>query len=146
LGLQAGAHNLPFVPVLGLIGSDYLRVRKDLKTIKDPYTENEYVAVPAIIPDVAVIHAYKGDRFGGLTTHSYREERLLAMASKVTIAVVEELLEPDEVVPGLYEVYISPLHVDAVVVSPGGAHPTECPGKYKTDFKHLDEYMAAAKN
>ncbi len=146
LGLQAGVQNLPFIPVLGLIGSDYLKYRPDLKMVKDPYTGNEYVAYPPIIPDVSLIHGYKGDRFGGLTTHAYREDRLLAMAAKVTIAVVEELLEPDEVVPGLYEIYISPLHVDAVVVAPGGAHPTACPGKYETDFKHLDEYVAAAKD
>lgn len=132
--------------MLGLVGSDYLTVRKDLKMVKDPYTGNEYVAYPAIVPDVSVIHAYKGDRFGGITTHGYREERLLAMAAKVTIAVVEELVEPDEVLPGLYQIYVSPLHVDVVVVAPGGAHPTACPGKYETDFKHLDEYVAASRD
>ena len=132
--------------MLGLIGSDYLKFRDDLKTVIDPYTGNEYIAAPAIMPDVAIIHGYKGDRFGGVTTHSYREDRLVAMAAKVTIAVVEELVEPDEVLPGLYEIYISPLHVDAVVVAAGGAHPTGCPGKYDTDFNHLDEYVAASKD
>ena len=146
LGLQAGVQNLPFIPVLGLLGSDYLKYRSDLKTVKDPYTGKEYIAYPAIIPDISLIHAYKGDRFGGLTTHAYREDRLVAMAAKKTIAVVEELVEPDEVVPGLYEIYVSPFHIDAVVVAPGGAHPTACPGKYETDYKHLDEYVAASKD
>jgi len=145
LGLQAGVQNLPFTPVLGLKGSDYLTYRDDLKTDIDPYSGKEYIADPAIIPDVGIIHGYKGDRFGGVTTHSYREDRLIAMAAKITIAVIEELLEPEEVVPGLYEIYISPLHVDAVVVAPGGAHPTACPGKYETDYTHLDEYVAASR-
>jgi glutaconate CoA-transferase subunit A len=132
--------------LIGLTGSDYLKYRPDLKTVIDPYTGNEYVTSPAIIPDVGVIHGYKGDRFGGVTTHSYREDRLIAMAAEVTIAVVEELVEPDEVVPGLYEIYISPMHIDAVVVAKGGAHPTACPGRYGTDYKHLDAYVAAAKD
>lgn len=132
--------------MLGLIGSDYLKYRDDLKTVVDPYSGNEYIAMPAIIPDVGIIHGYKGDRFGGVTTHSYREDRLLAMAARVTIATVEALVEPEEVVPGLYEIYISPMHVDAVVVAPGGAHPTACPGKYETDHEHLNEYMAAVKD
>ena len=71
---------------------------------------------------------------------------MLAMAANFTIASVEELVEPDEVLPGLFEIYISPLHVDAVVVAPGGAHPTTCPGKYETDLKHLEEYVMASKS
>lgn len=146
MGLQAGVHNLPFIPLIGLTGSDYLKYRTDLRSVIDPNTGNEYVISPAIIPDVGVIHGYKGDRFGGVTTHSYREDRLIAMAANVTIAVVEELLEPDEVLPGLYEIYISPMHIDAVVVANGGAHPTACPGKYEIDYKHMDEYVAASKH
>jgi glutaconate CoA-transferase subunit A len=129
-----------------LTGSDYLKYRDDLKTVIDPYTGNEYVASPPIIPDVGVIFGYKGDRFGGVTTHSFREDRLVAMASNVTIAVIDELVEPEEVDPGLYEIYISPVHIDAVVVAPGGAHPTACPGKYEVDYTHLDEYVKAAKD
>jgi len=114
--------------------------------VTDPYTGNEFVASPAIIPDVSIIHGYKGDRFGGVTTHSYREDRLVAMAARFTIASVEELVEPDEVLPGTHQIYISPLHVDAVVVAPGGAHPTSCPGKYDIDLKHLEEYVMASKD
>jgi acyl CoA:acetate/3-ketoacid CoA transferase len=112
----------------------------------DPYSGNEYVVIPAIIPDVAIIYATKGDRFGGVTTLSMRDDRLLARAAKKTIAVVEELLEPDEVLPARNEVYISPVHIDAVVHAPRGAHPTGYPGKYDVDEPHIKAYMAAAKD
>jgi glutaconate CoA-transferase subunit A len=146
LGLQAGVHNLPFIPVFGFLDSDYLRVRPDLKTLKDPYSGIEYVVVPPIRPDWAVIHATKGDRNGGITTLSARNDRLLAMAARKTIAVIEELVEPDQVLPGLHEVYCAPVHIDVVVLAPGGAHPTGCPGRYDIDAAHMAAYVAAAKD
>lgn len=146
LGLQAGVHNLPFIPVFGFLDSDYLRIRPDLKTLKDPYSGIEYVVVPPIRPDWAVIHATKGDRYGGITTLSARSDRLLAMASHKTIAVIEALVEPDEVLPGLHEVYCAPVHIDVVVLAPGGAHPTGCPGRYDIDAAHMTAYATAAKD
>jgi glutaconate CoA-transferase, subunit A len=123
-----------------------MKVRDDFRIVRDPYTGKDYVVVPPIVPDVAVIHALKGDRFGGLTVLGARNDRLLATAARKTIAVVEELVEPDEVLPGLQEVYVSPIHIDAVVVASGGAHPTECPGRYGIDAAHLMTYLAAAKD
>jgi glutaconate CoA-transferase subunit A len=145
LGLQAGVHNLPFIPVFGFLGSDYMNIRPDLKTVKDPYSGIEYVVVPPIAPDVAVIHASRGERGGGVTTRSDRNDRLLAMAARKTIAVVEELVEPDRLLPGLHEVYVAAVHIDALVLAPGGAHPTGCPGRYGIDESHMTAYVAAAR-
>ena len=113
--------------------------------MKDPYTGNEYVVVPPIVPDVAVIHAFMGDHTGSVITDSFRNDRLLAIAAKETIAVVEELVDPDEVMPGKHGVYVSAFHVDAVVVAPHGAHPTACRSRYGLDQAHMMEYMEAAK-
>jgi len=146
LGLQAGVHNLPFIPVLGFIHSDLMKVRRDLKTVRDPYSGNEYVVVLPIIPDVAIIHAAKGSRSGEIVTDATRNDRLLAMAAKKTIAVVEELVEPGAVLPGRQEVFVAAVHVDAVVLAPGGAHPTACPGTYETDAAHIREYVVASKD
>ncbi len=123
-----------------------MKIRPDLKTMIDPYSGHEYVVIPPIIPDVAIIHATKGDRFGGVTTLSMRNDRLLARAAKKTVAVIEELLEPDEVLPKHSEVYVAPVHIDAVVHAPRGAHPTGCPGKYDVDGAHINAYMTAAKD
>lgn len=137
---------MPFIPVIGFLGTDYMKIRDDFKIVKDPYSGEDYVVVPPIIPDVAVIHGLKGDRFGGITVLGARNDRLLATAARKTIAVVEELVEPDEVLPGLQEVYVAPVHIDAVVVAPGAAHPTECPGRYGIDAGHIMTYLAAAKD
>jgi glutaconate CoA-transferase subunit A len=130
--------------VIGFLGTDYMKIRDDFKVITDPYSGEDYVVVPPIVPDVAVIHALKGDRHGSLTVLGARNDRLLATAARKTIAVVEELVESDRVLPGLHEVYVAPIHVDAVVLAPGGAHPTECPGRYGIDAAHIMTYMAAA--
>ncbi len=146
LGLQAGACGLPFTPVIGLLNSDYMKIRPDFKVMKDPYTGSDYVVVPPIVPDVAVIHAFMGDRTGAVVTDNFRNDRLLAMAAKKTIAVVEKLAESDEVTAGKFGVYVSAFHVDAVVIAPRGAHPTGCRGVYPLDRAHLGEYMSAAKD
>lgn len=146
LGLLAGVHNLPFLPILGFQGTDYMKIRPDLKTVRDPYSGHEYVVVPPIRPDVALIHGRRGERQGGVVTLGARTDRLLAMAAKKTIAQVEELVDADELRPERDEVYIAGIHIDAVVVAPGGAHPTACPGRYPIDERHLEEYITAAKD
>lgn len=123
-----------------------MKIRDDLQVIQDPYSGKDYVVVPPVIPDVAIVHAVRGDRFGGITTIAARNDRLLAMAARKTIAVVEELVEPDEVLPGLQEVYVASLHIEAVVLAEGGAHPTSCPGRYPVDAEHIRTYLEAAKD
>jgi len=122
-----------------------MKIRPDFKIIKDPYSGNDYVAVPPIVPDVAVIHAFVGDRSGAVITDSFRNDRLLAIAAKKTIAVVEELVDEDDVVAGKFGVYVSAIHIDAVVPAPHGAHPTSCRERYGPDVAHLSEYLEASK-
>jgi hypothetical protein len=129
-----------------MIGSDYEQIRPDLKKVRDPYSGNEYIVVPPVRPDVAVIHGLKGSRFGAVTVLGLRSDRLLAMAAVKTIAVVEEMVDPDDVLPGRDEIYIAPIHVDAVVPAARGAHPTACPGSYDADVAHLMNYMEASRN
>jgi glutaconate CoA-transferase subunit B len=77
LGLQAGANGIPFTPVIGLLNSDYMKIRPDVRVMKDPYTGNEYAVVPPIVPDVAVIHAFMGDRTGAVITDGFRRGNLV---------------------------------------------------------------------
>lgn len=114
--------------------------------MRDPFSGRKYVVVPPIVPDVAVIHAFKGDMFGNIITDSFRNDRLLAMAARKTIAVVEELVEPDAVLPGKHGVFVSRVHINAVVVAPGGAHPTACRDAYDIDTAHIMTYMEATKD
>jgi glutaconate CoA-transferase subunit A len=127
-----------------MIGSDYEKVRPDLKKVRDPYSGNDYIVVPPVRPDVAVIHGLKGSPFGAVTVLGLRSDRLLAMAAIKTVAVVEEIVDPDDVLPGRDEIYIAPIHVDAVVPAARGAHPTACPGRYDADVAHLMAYTVAS--
>ena len=146
MALQAGANGIPFTPVVAFLNSDYMKVNKEIKVVKDPYTGDNYAVVQALVPDVAVIHAFRGDPYGNVIAERSRDDRLLAMAAKRTIAVVEELVDPDDLFPGKYGVYISTAHIDAIVHAPKGAHPTACRGKYDIDSKHIRVYMKAAQS
>ena len=65
--------NVPFVPVRGLLGTDYMRVRPDFKAVANPYDEREEIAlVPAVAPDVAVFHGWKRDRHGNVDLEDLR--------------------------------------------------------------------------
>jgi glutaconate CoA-transferase subunit A len=145
--LQAGVMNVPFVPVRGLLGTDYLRVRPDFLEVPNPYDPAEpIVLVPAIAPDVAVFHGLAGDRHGNVLVTGERDAKLIAQAARRVIATVEQIVDGDlrarprtaELVPGI--------HVSAVVHAPRGAHPTGCRGLYGDDGDHLREYVAAARS
>src|SRR3970040_2114742 len=92
--LQAGVMNVPFAPVRGLLHPDYMKVRPDFRTRANPYDPAEEIAlVPAIAPDVAVFHGFRGDRAGNVVTSGTLDAKLIAQASRVTIATVEDMVE-----------------------------------------------------
>ena len=62
-GLRAASYGIPFQPVAGVFGSDLARVN-NWKTVTDPYSGKEVYAIPAIRPDIAVIHVNEVDEFG----------------------------------------------------------------------------------
>jgi glutaconate CoA-transferase subunit A len=144
--LQGGVMNVPFVPVRGLLGTDYMKVRADFREIANPYDPREPIAiVPSIAPDVAVFHGYRGDRYGNVVTSGARDANLIAQASRRVIATVEEFVDGDLATMPRTGVLVSGIHVTAVVHAPRGAHPTGCPGFYEDDPDAIREYMAAAR-
>lgn len=137
--------NVPFVPVRGLLGTDYMRVRPDFKEIANPYDPAERIAlVPAIAPDVAVFHGWQGDRSGNVVTSAASDARLIAQASRRVIATVEELVDGDLARQPVRGALVTGIHVTAVAPAPRGAHPTACHGRYPVDREHLGRYMEAA--
>jgi glutaconate CoA-transferase subunit A len=144
--LQAGASDIPFLPVRGLLGTDYMVIRPDFKVIVNPYDDRETIAiVPSIRPDVALFHAYKADTDGNVIAHPSQNNRLLAQAARRTIVSVEEVVSPQElkreggsVIPSVF--------ITAIVQAPAGAHPTACPGRYPIDTAHIYKYAEASKS
>jgi glutaconate CoA-transferase subunit A len=136
---------LPFLPVLGFAGTDYEKVRADFRRVTDPYTGKEIFVVPAIVPDWAVIHAIRADGNGNVICSALESDRLAVLAAKRTIVTVEEVVDADAFFARPGEIFLSSLHIDMVVVAPGGAHPGACVNTYGIDRAHVEKYLAASK-
>jgi glutaconate CoA-transferase subunit A len=143
--LRAAEMGLPFLPVRGVRGSDIGRLHPEYAEITCPFTGERLVAVPALRPAVALLHAPAGDRYGNLHLNQpYVLDERFAAASQLVIATVDQLVATDEVVA--MGVTIPGHLVAAVVTAPFGAHPTSCYPRYAYDRDHLREYVSAAQS
>ncbi len=142
-GLQAGALGVPFMPVRGFLGTDYLRVRPEFRVVENPYNPGEpVVVVPAIRPDVALIHGFRADPLGNVLTDPAQDAGLMARASRLTVVTVEEVQDrPLDPGPG----FVPALYVGAIAVVPGGARPGACPGYYDRDEAEVKAYCGLAR-
>ena len=128
----AGASNLPFAVLRGYVGTDLLKVTPTIAPITCPFTGEELMAVPALNPDVTVIHAQQADRRGNVAIWGIvgiQKEALLS--AKRTIVTVEELVEEFE--PRPFQVVLPSVAVGAISVVPRGAHPSYAGGYYDRD-------------
>jgi len=130
--------------VPGHVGSDYQKLRPDFKVIADPYSGKDVLLVPAIVPDVSLIHALQADTEGNLLLDEKEDDFLLAQASRVVVASADEIVPPDTLRRAPYGVRLSAIYVTALVHVPGGAHPTACRGRYGWDEGHIKEYLRLA--
>jgi glutaconate CoA-transferase subunit A len=140
LRLRAAAMGVPFLPSLTMLGSDLMAVG-GMKTLEDPYTGATLAAVPALFPDVAILHVHRADRFGNCQIDGYPHmDADIARAASTVLVTAEEIIpeeatrrHPDRtVIPGFV--------VDALVHVPFGSYPHECYGLYEADVEHFDEY------
>src|SRR3974390_1148012 len=144
--LQAAEKGVPFMPLRGLIGSDVLKYRDDWKVIDSPFGNSDpIVLLPAIKPDVALIHAPMADRFGNVWIGCQRELATMAHAAKRTIATVENihegnLLEDPVLAAGAFPGF----YVRRTAVAERGAWPLPLPDQYGADAEHLALYARMA--
>jgi glutaconate CoA-transferase, subunit A len=143
--LRASEMGVPFLPVRGVRGSDIARLHPEYAEITCPFTGETLVAVPALRPDVALLHAPAGDRYGNLHLEQpYVLDERFASASRMVVATVDEISSPEEVAAAGVTV---PGHLVAAVAEvPFGAHPTSCYPRYAYDRAHLSEYLSAAQS
>lgn len=141
--LRAAEFGVPFLPVRSVQGTDFLQLHPEYKTMTCPFTGLPLVLVPALAPDVAIVHAQYGDAQGNLKIlPPLVADLFFIRASKHVIATVEQLLPAEEL--RLLEPNVPYFWVEAVVEVPYGAHPTSCYPFYAYDRAHLSEYYAAA--
>jgi glutaconate CoA-transferase subunit A len=145
-GLQAAEKGVPFMPLRGLIGSDVLKYRDDWKVIDSPFGNSDpIVLLPAIRPDVALLHAPMADRFGNVWIGRQRELATMAHAAEKTVVTVEQvhdgnLLENPVLAAGT----LPGFYVEAISVAPRGAWPLPLPDYYGVDAEHLAMYAKMA--
>ncbi len=145
LRYKAGAMGVPFLPSLTMLGSDLARTL-GLQTITCPYTGEQLAAVPALNPDVALIHAHRADLFGNVQVDGYRHmDADVARAARKVIVSAERIVSPEDIAASPDRTMLPHFAVDAVVPVPHGCYPHECYGLYGPDFAHFDAYAAAAK-
>ena len=134
---------IPYVPVIGLVGSDLTTNRDDMRIEPDPFEpERKTLVAKALRPDVALLHGLKADREGNILLGRASDDVLLAEASRRTIVSVEEVVDRlDDAEMGAA---LPALLVDGVLEAPFGAHPCACPGRYPADAAHMAEYLQAA--
>jgi glutaconate CoA-transferase, subunit A len=130
---EAGAANLPFAAFRGYLGADLAKVNPRIKSVTCPYSGEVLATVPAIRPDVAIIHAQKADRAGNVLIEGIvGVQKQAVLAAKRSIVTVEERVESFE---GVHSNACILPHwtVGAITVVPGGAHPSYAQGYYMRD-------------
>jgi glutaconate CoA-transferase subunit A len=141
--LRATIAGLPFMPIRSVRGTGFMQMHPDYKTMVCPFTGEELVLVPALKPDVAILHAHYGDAHGNLHIQGPPvADILFAKASNEVIATVEKLVPPEQLTE--VGVTIPYFYVTALAEVRYGAHPTACYPFYAYDRRHTAEYYRCA--
>jgi glutaconate CoA-transferase subunit A len=152
----AGEMGVPFMPTRSLLGSDLLPPPRDVGgqarpgkalVIDNPWAPGEPVAlVPALQPDVSIVHVQRADRMGNLVIEGFAtHEPEMVRASRSVIASCEELVSTDEIRAHPEQTTVPFLHVSAVVVQPFGAYPTSTYRYYDYDAAQVTAYQMVAR-
>ncbi|KJY24189.1 MULTISPECIES: CoA transferase subunit A [Streptomyces] len=137
-GLHAAANRLPFLPVRAGLGSDVMRVNPELRTVTSPYADGEeFVAVPALRMDAALVHLNRADRLGNaqyLGPDPYFDDLFCEAADSAYVSC-EQLVESAELAKSgpPQSLLVSRHSVTGVVETPNGAHFTSCAPDYERD-------------
>lgn len=148
-GLRAAAARMPFQPIRAGIGSDVPALNPHLRTVTSPYSDGEeLIAMPALKPDVALVHLNRADRGGNaqyLGPDPYFDDVMCAAADRSYISC-EQVVETDELLRTgpVQTLLIDRMHADGVVRAPNGAHFTSCAPDYDRDERFQRHYAASA--
>lgn len=141
--LRAAIMGLPFLPLRSVRGTGFVDLHPEYRMMTCPYTGEELLLVPALRPDVAIVHAQYGDIRGNLRIEGPPvADILFARAARKVIATVEAIVSTEELADR--GVSIPYFYVAALAEAPGGAHPTACYPFYAYDRCHTAEYYRLA--
>src|SRR4029079_12726883 len=138
--LSAGAARLPFWPLRNYMGTDLPEANPRIRTVPCPYTGETLATVPALTPDVTIVHAQRADAEGNTQIWGLLGcQKEAAFAASRVIVVCEELVDEAVIRADPNRTVIPGLIVDAVVVEPRACHPSYAQGYYDRDNRfYLD--------
>lgn len=141
----AGASGLPFAVLRAYAGSDLPKVNPLIKTVTCPFTGEVLAAVPAVRPDVTVIHAQKADRKGNVLLWGILGvQKEAALAAKRCIVTVEEIV--DDLQAPMNACVLPTWALSAVCHVPGGAHPSYAHGYTERDNRFYQAWDPIARD
>ncbi len=147
LRFMAGASRLPFLPTRNYPGTDLTKYNPAFKKIRSPYSDEELWCVPALHPDVTVVHAQRADADGNTQIWGlYGVQKEAAFASERVIVSVEEVVDPSVIRSDPNRTVIPGAIVSAVVKEPFGAHPSYVQGAYDRDNPFYVEWDAISRD
>jgi glutaconate CoA-transferase, subunit A len=139
---RAGAMGVPFVPIRSMLGSGVLTQRPEAKEMICPYTNEKLLLVPALNPDVALIHVQRCDAYGNAQIDGLQFMDIdLAMAANKVVLTTERIVSNDQIRRAPDQTKIPFFAVDAVIELPFGAAPHECYGVYEPMIRHMEYYV-----
>lgn len=142
----AGAAGLPCAIFRGYQGSDLVGINPNIKFILCPFTGEQLAAVPAIRPDLSIIHAQRADRAGNVLIEGIvGVQKEAALAATRVIVTVEEVVN-DLRVPGPNAVVLPYWTINAIIEAPGGALPSYAHGYYRRDNAFYIAWDAIARD
>ena len=139
--LQAGATGLPFIPMNQTAATDLEKNNPNIKRVLDPYSSQEVIVVPALNPDVAIIHTQRCDKHGN--AHIWGiigEQKEAAFAARHVILSAEEIVDESVIRSDPNRTLIPEFIVDAVCLVPYASHPSYTQGYYDRDNKFYLEW------
>ena len=141
----AGAARLPFGMLRGYRDTDLAAHNPAIRRIECPFTGEMLAAVPALNPDVTILHAQQADRQGNVALHGIvGATREAALAAKTLLVTVEEIVE--QLPPAMNGIVLPYWVVGAVVYCPGGAYPSYAQGHYARDNAFYQRWDAIARD
>jgi glutaconate CoA-transferase subunit A len=141
----AGAAGLPFAVLRGYRGTDLEKHTGTIRPVTCPFTGEVLTAVPAINPDVGIIHAQRADPSGNVQMWGITGvQKEVVLASKASLVTVEEIVPELTPLPGA--VILPSWTVTYVAVAPRGAHPSYALGYYERDNTYYQEWDAISRD
>jgi glutaconate CoA-transferase subunit A len=150
LGLRAAAWGCPYIPTQVGLGTDVIKHNPDIKVIDSPYDDKEWLAMPALKLDAALVHVDSADERGvcRIAAPDHHMDDWFVRAAKHAYVSCDEIVQSDHFNPAEVsrQVFWERSLTTAVCHIPGGAHPSSCSPFYGIDNSHFLQYNKYAKD